>query len=189
MKLQIVGLIALILVLLVAAVFNCTYGGNVWLSVCFVSASLFIGYYLFLQYEWHMFYEETEKNIIKEDDSIELKPGPIQTAWLKSLREHPERQTTKVLGYRTNGAYKACCLGELGLIAGVCTFDSNGTLCCDGSRTILLNYTGLGLRSPNGRQTKFAEPTLAVMNDFGKTWPEIADHVEKNFSLYFTKSV
>lgn len=42
--------------------------------------------------------------------------GPIQKAWVQSLREHPERQMRYVLGKGTPDNYTACCLGELHII-------------------------------------------------------------------------
>lgn len=48
-----------------------------------------------------------------------LKPGPLQLQWFESLRKHPERQAKGRLGIKKeNDDYKACCLGELGLIIG-----------------------------------------------------------------------
>jgi len=56
--------------------------------------------------------------------------GPIQKKWIKSLKKHPKRQLTNQLGKRKSFmgitlSYKACCLGEGGLIAGVCKWDGN----------------------------------------------------------------
>ncbi len=54
--------------------------------------------------------------------------GPLQLKWIKSLERRPKRQTKGKLGTRTSFlgftlSYKACCLGEGGLIAGVCNWD------------------------------------------------------------------
>lgn len=55
--------------------------------------------------------------------------GPLQTKWIQSLRDHPERQLKGSLGNRyADGSYKACCLGEAGLIAGVCFWREDGRL-------------------------------------------------------------
>lgn len=119
--------------------------------------------------------------------------GPIQEQWLKSLEEHPERQTSFRLGTRyLDGSYKACCLGELGLIAGICEWSGSTLIVKESSRSSALLdgvYEQVGLRSSNGSPSNFNFKNLSVMNDQMDTWPEIAAHVRKNPEEYFTKSV
>src|ERR1041384_4820511 len=110
--------------------------------------------------------------------------GPIQKAWVKSLREHPERQTTGMLGRKHGNSYMACCLGEL--IITECRikkrkFPFQTDILVDKSPTILFSsYERLGLISESGAARKlfglsgdtqkFA--TLAAANDKGLTWPQ-----------------
>lgn len=119
--------------------------------------------------------------------------GPIQKKWLQNLEKHPERQATGMLGARIAGSYQACCLGELGLIAGLLIFDEEGSLrenSLAGNGTVLTRYySHLGLRSAGGECLDDRFQSLASMNDSGKTWPEIAKHVRKYGKYYFTKSV
>lgn len=119
--------------------------------------------------------------------------GPVQTEWVKRLREHPERQLTGRLGERNSTDYKACCLGELWLtycdIKGQqpqWDFDQlhiNGLNCYFSDEAT----DELGLRSFAGGSKK--GKSLATLNDSGSTWTEIADMVEKDIFNYFTKEI
>lgn len=125
--------------------------------------------------------------------------GPIQTKWLESLEQHPERQLKEALGKKySDGSYKACCLGELGLIAGICEFDNND----NNLYTIYHAYSSSGVLSSvhdkvglhdsagspinGGGSDLFA---LTTLNDNKCTWPEIAAIVRANPTAYFSKSV
>ena len=123
-----------------------------------------------------------------------MKLGPIQKKWVKSLKENGHRQTTRRLGEKTKNDYTACCLGELGLIAGVCRFDNHGILRekgSDNSETLYDSYESLGLNSPTGEfditDTEFS--SFALLNDNEHTWYEIACYVEAYPELFFNKSV
>ena len=136
-----------------------------------------------------------------------LKPGPVQTAWLASLREHPGRQMSGALGRGTHEDYLACCLGELAICANNAGLISNvhftqGRLINDYSLKVLNSWKDVGLLSETGAlRVQYTNPnikhinsvrsfpSLAAMNDYGMTWPEIADYVEANFDNVFTKSV
>lgn len=119
--------------------------------------------------------------------------GPVQRAWIKSLREHPERQAPGRLGKKVNDdEYTACCLGEGGLIAGVCHWDGDRIRVIGGSRHSLSNesYKALGLMGSCGETKDMVEEnSLANLNDRDVTWPEIADILEKNPHQYFTHAV
>lgn len=123
--------------------------------------------------------------------------GPIQKVWIKSLREHPERQGKRVLGLKsTDGlTYQACCLGEGGLIAGVCEWRGN-ILCVTttGADCYLRDdaYKALGLDNYSGKPIDLdfglEAKSLAFMNDEGISWQEIADLLEKHPEKYFRES-
>jgi len=135
--------------------------------------------------------------------------GPIQKEWIKSLREHPERQTTGHLGAKMgNGKdYKACCLGE-----GLCIlrrldgqdplnfFEPGGRLLDNAEHNYLLSETAerLGLHDGKGSLKGEVDSvevrshrlySLSSANDTGMTWPEIADFIEKHPESVFAKSV
>lgn len=123
--------------------------------------------------------------------------GPIQEKWLQSLEKHPDRQLKGELGKKiTLHEYKACCLGELGLIGGVCKW-VNSTLIVDSPKSESTSYLyevheKVGLRDANGTgwsKDGEAIESLSHMNDGGKTWPEIAAIVRANPTHYFTKAV
>lgn len=134
----------------------------------------------------------------------QFKLGPLQTQWIQSLREHPERQTIKTLGKRLHdGTYRACCLGEAGLIAGVCFWSEFNTLSTvagdvnsSSHQQVLDNdaYKAMGLKSPWGHIRAVrgigdsSVPSLSWLNDHGKTWPQIADIIMQDPSQYFTES-
>lgn len=115
----------------------------------------------------------------------------LHKKWLKSLREHPERQCSRKLGQIINKdtkEYEACCLGELLLLhKGEDIFNNMGVI-SDGNSTCYPNasYRELGLYSPTGipRNTLEDIPSLSELNDSGKTWPEIADIIESNPERY-----
>lgn len=123
-----------------------------------------------------------------------MKLGPIQKKWVKSLKENGHRQMTRRLGEKKGSEYTACCLGELGLIAGVCRFDKHGGLRekkSDNYRTLYESYESLGLNSPIGEFniTDTETSSLAHLNDDGHTWYEIACYIEAYPELFFNKSV
>lgn len=131
--------------------------------------------------------------------------GPIQKAWLASLKEHPERQYVGALGRKEEGGdnYQACCLGEGGLIAGVCEWaDSGGLIIKDiyvpGSAThrgFYLSgnaYRELGLYGPKGEHRDSPDDldkSLSGLNDAKKPWLEIANIIEANPEHYFERLV
>jgi len=133
--------------------------------------------------------------------------GKIQKAWIKSLREHPERQGKSQLGMKHGNSYKACCLGELlltscrikkkafpfnvvGELRDKTPDDEKGCLGFLGN-----SWKKLGLKSDRGCGDKLVVvkgknySNLASANDNGATWPEIADAVEADPENFFTKSV
>jgi hypothetical protein len=123
--------------------------------------------------------------------------GPVQKAWVKSLREHPERQAKGYLGDGTPDDYKACCLGELLVRASgfnLCPSPFvNGRILDggdpDGSSRILRTfYKKVGLHSDQG-SIIYSLTSLGEMNDNGVTWPKIADFIEANPEKVFSKSV
>lgn len=122
-----------------------------------------------------------------------MKLGKLQRKWVNSLKAHPERQFTRSLGIKTDDGYRACCLGEAGLIMGSCFFISNGYLVEKGSHDnaiLFKSYQKIGLRSPNG-EIEFEDVIgLADLNDDPyHTWTEIAYLIEAAPELFFTKSV
>ena len=129
--------------------------------------------------------------------------GEVQKAWIKSLRDHPERQTIHKLGEKITGTddYEACCLGE-----GLCVyniinklplpFDKHGVIRSGIERLVLSeDYQKLGLYNSSGAfkgsiiYKGIDYFSLGHMNDSGVTWPEIADIMKQNSSLIFKESV
>lgn len=130
-----------------------------------------------------------------------MKLGKIQKAWVDSLKKHPERQTTLILGKGNLRNYKACCLGEALIV--LCRikkkripFKKDGLLCSGKHEDALVgNYEKIGLRSSLGGLLKPVVQksknwvNLSEMNDNGWTWPQIADYIEKNPENVFKRSV
>lgn len=133
-----------------------------------------------------------------------MKLGPIQERWVTSLEQNPERQMHGSLGWKNaDGTYRACCLGEGGLIAGVCKWKEYGSLANLGvdSVVVLENYNALGLRGKTGtflesvtiNETLFT--SLADMNDVPNSagycfsWKDIAAYIRANPENVFTHSV
>lgn len=124
--------------------------------------------------------------------------GPVQKRWIKSLREHPERQMSGRLGMGTIHDYKACCLGELGIISDTCEFIAGVLREESGSVDLLReSYHKIGLHASDGAildgriidKTGSRFYSLSAANDSGMTWPEIADYVELNPEKIFFRSV
>ena len=115
--------------------------------------------------------------------------GPIQKQWIRNLREHPERQASAFLGYVKGNDIKMCCLGQLlYCVKGDSCLNEEGRI-KDGpvhKASLVSSYEELGLR--DGLGSSVVGRNLSELNDFYKTWPEIADIVEKDPSNYFTKS-
>lgn len=121
-----------------------------------------------------------------------MKLGKLQKKWIKTLKEHPERQTTGRLGIIDGGEHKMCCLGQGGVIAGVCRWEGERLVTPTGVGYKLSDvYESIGLRNAYGEALSTADgmPDLADMNDGGMSWPEIAVIMETFPEEYFTKSV
>lgn len=124
--------------------------------------------------------------------------GPIQTEWIKQLRDHPQWQGKSTLGWKNKGGFKMCCLGLLGQISGTCAFDDGGCLkeLIDGKPVgnddFLENtYTLVGLHSDTGvilGSPEFQTSLVSLNDSSGGTWADIADLVEANPERVFNKS-
>jgi len=120
-----------------------------------------------------------------ETEKLEL--GKLQKLWVDTLRKHPERQHREKLGYISGGGIiTCCCLGQLLL----CSKELNGEKLPYGSisdgegklhsiSTLSVSYQRFGLRNSVGSIADNSN-SLALMNDTGKSWPEIADYIEAN---------
>lgn len=122
-----------------------------------------------------------------------MKLGLLQQKWVDRLKKYPERQMTSQLGRKgKDGTYRACCLGEAGLMLRTCKFNKEGVLFEKGSKDelILVNsYKKLGLNFANGRTIDGTE-SLAGLNDSPEhTWMDIALMIENAPELFFTKSI
>lgn len=130
-----------------------------------------------------------------EEKKFEL--GPLQKAWIQSLRDHPERQHKEELGRKMPIGYKACCLGEAAMILGIAEWHEgvglNSTWMClpkHGDATGSLGgdaYLLIGLRSDIGISEDGTQ-NLVAMNDETHTWPQIADELEAHPEKWFTES-
>ena len=132
-----------------------------------------------------------------------FKLGPLQKMWVESLKAHPDRQTTDILGEGHPRDYKACCLGELHLcyhrmkhkkypfnaFGSLTDRDHIGMLYTSHAKYGLRDEKG-GLRKPytiDGSSVPFF--SLASMNDNGVSWPDIAKYIESNAENVFVHSV
>lgn len=128
--------------------------------------------------------------------------GPLQKAWVQSLREHPERQIQNLLGQREGDDYKACCLGEalmcahrMGIRPSSPFIDDHITSGYYGAVLNVDDYQMLGLRGSTGEISekilghRFPYSSLTSMNDTNVPWPDIANFIEKHPEAVFTKSV
>ena len=125
--------------------------------------------------------------------------GPLQKEWVKTLREHPERQHTRSLGFKDEEGWHLCCLGQLYVLAvGEENALVDGIVACNGDEKVLSGmYLECGLNNNTGslkggfytHKDQSKSWMLSAMNDKGATWPEIADFIEANPSKVFTKAV
>lgn len=98
----------------------------------------------------------------------------IKAKWLAALRSGKYQQGTGVL---KNGDH-FCCLGVLCSIAGVERDEENGWFIWRKEKGHATLPYGFG-RSVGVSDD--AESTLAVMNDDGKSFAQIADYIEKHY--------
>jgi hypothetical protein len=122
--------------------------------------------------------------------------GPLQKLWVETLRKYPERQHRETLGYvGGHGLITCCCLGQLLLcnkelrgeeLKYGSIYDGEGHL--KSGSTLSVSYSEFGLRNSVG-SIEDGSNSLAVMNDTGKTWLEIADYIETNADKLFLHSV
>lgn len=131
-----------------------------------------------------------------------MKLGPLQKELVKSLRNHPERQGKHFLGRRLpNGRYEACCLGEAGLIAKVCSFNKYRRLSVKSNKNqyyLCDDYKEIGFYDSRGaiKNTSYLnnEPeTLSDINDSQDNewgdWVDISYYMEACPEMFFSKSV
>lgn len=130
--------------------------------------------------------------------------GPLQKKWVQYLRDHPEQQISSVLGRKgDDGKIHLCCLGAGLLCAGKGVWNNKNSL-LDGEgadRLLDTSYEELGLKDNEGgfydengvkyNANDLSEEyeSLADMNDSFLNWSEIADFIETNPEVVFTKSV
>lgn len=113
--------------------------------------------------------------------------GPIQQKWLAALRSGEFRQGT---GKLRTADDRFCCLGVLSLICG-----EPGTLIAG----LAYTFEGGFQATPSQRVTEMSglygkvgdsrcgsnKSPLYLLNDTGLTFPEIADMIEEDPSVYF----
>lgn len=130
--------------------------------------------------------------------------GPLQRKWVMTLRSHPERQMKGSLGRKQpGGSYRCCCLGQGGLIAGICEFDgiSIFEINSDAAFSLEKNYVDIGLHGaigeikyPDNANELFEEPpSMADFNDSHNNewgdWTDLSYMMEAVPELFFSKSV
>jgi hypothetical protein len=121
--------------------------------------------------------------------------GPNQKLWIETLRTGNYKQGKTFL----NSDNHFCCLGvacELFFtgkrenstsgIAYIEPQDRSGGCVCDAPPSII---ESLGLYGRYGQTRSGGIDSLANLNDMGKTFNEIADIIEADPSVYFTKEV
>lgn len=126
--------------------------------------------------------------------------GPLQKKWVEELRNNPDQQMSKALGIPAKK--KFCCLGKALMI--ICEeynlpidVNEGGCLLSEGERGVLSTYDKIGLRNNVGAFsyekticiTGRYFNSLADANDSGISWLDLADFIERNPEIVFTKSV
>lgn len=129
--------------------------------------------------------------------------GPLQRKWVMTLRKHPERQIKGRLGKKENGTYKYCCLGQGGLIAGICKFkgdvffeiksENNATLHYYSNKLGLFNkYGNINYPTKYGRMS-FEPIELTSFNDSPTNewggWTDLSFMMEACPELFFSREV
>lgn len=122
---------------------------------------------------------------METQDKFEL--GPLQQKWIIALKSEEYKQGGGLLYRASNDSYcclgvanKSCDLKETNPYALMCTWDKLGLRDASGSFKYSVNFND---------GNKFE--TLIGMNDavFKKSFKEIADFIERNPELIFTKSI
>lgn len=120
--------------------------------------------------------------------------GELQTQWVKSLQKHPERQMRSFLGRGTPKDYKACCLGELHILA--CKhfnqpspFIENRIIDDYNDSSLENSYEKYGLYGSCGQPNNSNRNGLAVLNDRFMTWPEIAEIIIRNPNAFIKQPI
>lgn len=121
--------------------------------------------------------------------------GPNQRKWLLFLKNNPEKQGKNSLGVKlATGDYKACCLGQAGLMFGYCHFDSEGILRSTDNRVFFPesedNEKYLKLIGQQGEHSILGTgpDSLAGIND-NKTWLDVYNTCIDNPRKYFTGKI
>ena len=127
--------------------------------------------------------------------------GEKQKKFIDKLRTiDNNRQCHSLLGETTNGVKKFSALGIWGIIMEVVEYDIDGNLVekYTAQNNFQRHYKDIGLHNPYGVLKGEFKPemyngsiifSLWQMNDYGKTFKEIADFIESNPSLVFAKSI
>lgn len=132
-------------------------------------------------------------NRIKEEYILLTMFGPVQRKWLRFLRDNPTLQHKKSLGTRWfDGTYKACCLGQFGLMTGICKWDGPNLLSDYGSMSFpgeedMIRYGFYGSMAPYAEEISI-NPALTTIND-RSTWLDVYYTCINDPKGYFSKKV
>jgi hypothetical protein len=105
--------------------------------------------------------------------------GPKQKLVVEALRSKKYTQGKDRLCTITESGAYYCCLGVMNEVLGLGETDNN---------YLRNTYLDIGLYSSSGAN-RDATTTLATMNDSGVIFPEIANLMESNPEMFFSKSM
>jgi hypothetical protein len=129
-------------------------------------------------------------NWLKEEYILFTQFGPIQRKWLRFLKNNPERQGRGFLGYKTNGIEYVCCLGQFGLMTGICKWShnqlisNNSSIYLPGEKDMLQYGFYVGGNHKSYRDSE----ALSTIND-KSPWLDVYNACLADPKGYFTKKV
>jgi hypothetical protein len=129
--------------------------------------------------------------LIREEYILLTAFGPVQRKWLRFLKAHPEIQERRTLGIKKDdNTYTACCLGQFGLMTGICKWEGDRLHSLQGSINFpdysdMLNY---GFYTGKGKNNSSSLSSLAFINDTA-TWLDVYNACINDPKGYFSKKV
>jgi hypothetical protein len=137
--------------------------------------------------------------LIREEYILLTAFGPVQRKWLRFLKAHPEIRETNKLGNKSNTdkfGYKACCLGQFGLMTGICKWNGNILFSLNGNSTFPTKedmlrygfYDNMATHRESVGHDNSGTNSLAHIND-NQTWLDVYNACINDPKGYFSKKV
>jgi hypothetical protein len=131
-------------------------------------------------------------NFFREQYILYTAFGPIQRKWLRFLKNNPDIQYKGKLGVKCNNrlGYKACCLGQFGLMTDICHWNEIDLVnsIIERDYPMNLDIQMYGFVDGEGCYLNPGKMSLSLINDT-TSWLHVYNACLNDPKGYFTKKV